>query len=112
MRTVEELLEQARQLPPKERRRLIAELEALISDHVEAPGEAQPKTVAWLGDVHRDGWDGAFRLHECVDQQGQAPRRHLRGQAVKRVFVDSGGFFANLVPEDASLKKLSAVTQL
>jgi hypothetical protein len=64
MRTVEELLEQAKHLPPKDRRRLIAELEDSISDHTEAPGEAQPKRsrglamfIAMAGTAHSDFTD-------------------------------------------------------
>jgi len=61
MRTVEELLEQAKHLRPEDRRRLIAELEDSISDHTEAPGEAQPKRsrglamfIAMAGTAHSD----------------------------------------------------------
>lgn len=64
MLTVEELLEQAKHLPPKDRRRLIAELEGSIAEQAEAPGEAPPRRsrglamfIAMAGTAHSDFTD-------------------------------------------------------
>jgi len=63
MPTVEELLEQAKHLPPKDRRRLIAELEDSIADQAEAPGEAPRRSrglamfIAMAGTAHSDFTD-------------------------------------------------------
>jgi hypothetical protein len=60
MPTLEELLEQAKHLPPKDRRRLIAELEDSIAEPAEAPprrSRGLAMFIAMAGTAHSDFTD-------------------------------------------------------
>ncbi|MBI2893249.1 MAG: hypothetical protein HYY06_06820 [Deltaproteobacteria bacterium] len=91
MRTVDEILEQAKRLSPREQRRLIDELEESLP--VEETEEAEP---AWLAAMER--WLAlAGTGHSDYTDVSSDKYKHLaelRGQALRRVFVDTGAFFA------------------
>lgn len=63
MPTVEELLEQAKHLPPRDRWRLIARIEDSIAEQVEAPVEVPSRSrglamfIAMAGTAHSDFTD-------------------------------------------------------
>jgi len=78
MDAVEDLAQQAKQLPPQERRRLIDEIEASLDEQEAAEGPADrpySRSLALAGTVHSDFTDLSTDKYKHVADAADPPDR-------------------------------------